>query len=295
MRSSMNRTSPLRRTASALSAALAVLAWFTAVFVWTSADRVTTASGFADVTVETIQSPDGVAAVRANLLSAVDAFAAARGYDLTASSRERISEGITDALSGAEFPALMGPAIERTREAYEAAPDGPITIDFAALRPIAVAKVEQVRPDLVKAIPPDAELSVTVQKDDVPEAASTVVGATDTLRVLPLWLLVGAVAMGALALLASGDRPRMLRVLGIASLVIALVPLVLRLAVPPLAASFTNAGTQGELVSTAASAVLGHWWIALIVCLGAGVLLLALAVWSGRQQPRRRAPTVLGR
>lgn len=295
MRSSANRTSPLRRIGAAVAVALAIVSWFGAVFVWTSADRVTTASGFADVTVQTIQSPDGVEAVRTNLLAAVDTFAAVRGYDLTASSRERIGEGITDALSDAQFPALMGPAIERAREAYEAAPDGPITIDFSALRPIAVAKVEQVRPDLVKAIPPDVDLSVTVQKADVPEAASTLVGATDTLRMLPLWLVLGTVVMGALALLASGNRPRTLRVLGIASLVIALVPLVLRLAVPPIAASFANAGTASELVSTATASVLGHWWIALIVCLGVGALLLAAGVYAGRQQPQRRAPTVLGR
>lgn len=295
MRSSANRTSPLRRIGAAVAVALAIVGWFGAVFVWTSSDRVTTASGFADVTVQTIQSPDGVDAVRTKLLTAVDTFAAVRGYDLTASSRERIGEGITDALADAQFPALMGPALERAREAYEAAPDGPITIDFSALRPIAVAKVQQVSPDLVKAIPPDADLTVTVQKADVPEAASTVVGASDILRTLPLWLVLGTVVMGALALLASGDRPRMLRVLGIASLVIALVPLVLRLAVPPIAASFANAGTESGLVSTATASVLGHWWIALIVCLGVGALLLAAGVYAGRQQPQRRAPTVLGR
>ena len=295
MRSSANRTSPARRIGAAAAAVLAIVAWFAAIFVWTGSDRVTTASGFADVTVQTIQSPDGVDAVRTNLLAVVDTVAAARGVDLTASSRERIGEGITDALSDAQFPALMGPAIERAREAYEAAPDGPITIDFSALRPIAVAKVQQVRPDLVKAIPPDADLSVTVQKRDVPEVASTVVGATDTLRMLPLWLVLGAVVMGALALLASGDRPRMLRVMGVASLVIALVPLVMRLAVPPIAASFAADGTQGGLVSTATAAVLGHWWIALIVCLGVGVLLLAAGIRAGRQQPQRRSPMVLGR
>lgn len=295
MRSSANRTSPLRRIGAAVAVALAIVGWFGAVFVWTSSDRVTTASGFADVTLQTIQSPDGVDAVRTKLLTAVDTFAAVRGYDLTASSRERIGEGITDALADAQFPALMGPAIERARAAYEAAPDGPITIDFSALRPIAVAKVQQVSPDLVKAIPPDADLTVTVQKADVPEAASTVVGASDILRTLPLWLVLGTVVMGALALLASGDRPRMLRVLGIASLVIALVPLVLRLAVPPIAASFANAGTESGLVSTATASVLGHWWIALIVCLGVGALLLAAGVYAGRQQPQRRAPTVLGR
>lgn len=295
MRSPVNRTSPIRRVGAAVAATLAIVGWFGAVFVWTSADRVTTASGFTDVTVQTVQSPEGVEAVSNNLLAAVDAFAAIRGFDLTASSRDRIGEGITDAVSDAQFPSLMGPAIERAREAYAAAPDGPITIDFSALRPVAVAEVQQVSPDLVKAIPPDADLSVTVQKADVPEVASTVVGATDTLRMLPLWLVLGTVLMGGLALLASGNRPRMLRVLGIASLVIAIVPLVLRLAVPPIAASFANEGTESSLVSTAAAAVLGHWWIALVVCLGVGALLLVAGVRAGRQQPRRRAPTVLGR
>ena len=76
MRSSANRTSPLRRIGAAVAVALAIVGWFGAVFVWTSSDRVTTASGFADVTVQTIQSPDGVDAVRTKLLTAVDTIAA---------------------------------------------------------------------------------------------------------------------------------------------------------------------------------------------------------------------------
>lgn len=294
MRSSANRTSPLRRVAATIAVALAIVAWFGAVFVWTTANRVTTASGFTGVTTETLQSPDGTASATAALLAAVDRFADATGYDLTASSREQISDGISEAISGADFPGLMGPAIERAREAYDAAPDGPITIDFAPLRPLAVAKVQQVRPDLVKAIPPDADLTVTVEKQDVPGVVSTIAGASDTLSWLPLWLLLGAALLGVIAVVASGNRPRMLRILGIASLVIAIVPIVLRLAVPPAVSSLVDAG-HGALVSTATTAVLGHWWISLIACVALGVVLIVAGRYAGRRQLPRRAPVILGR
>ncbi len=295
VRRSANRRSGPRRAAAAVAAALAIVAWFAAVFVWTTTGRVTSASGFASVAAQTIQSPEGAQATTAALLDSVTSYAASKGYDLTPSAREQISTQITAVIEDAQFPEIVGPALEDARQAYEAAPNGPITIDFSALRPIAVAKVQQVNPALVKAIPPDADLTVTVQKGDVPPAASTVAGAAGTLMWLPLWVALGAVLLGVLALWASGDRPRMLRVLGIGSLVIAVVPLVLFLAVPPITASFAQAGTPGDLASVGASAILGHWWISLIACLIIGVALLAGGIYAGRSRGQRRAPVVLGR
>ena len=295
VRRSANRRSGPRRVTAAVAAGLAIIAWFAAVFVWTTTARVTSPSGFASVAAQTIQSPEGAQATTEALLDSVTSYAASKGYDLTPSALEQIGTQITAVIEDAQFPEIVGPALQDARRAYEAAPDGPITIDLSALRPIAVAKVQQVNPALVKAIPPDADLTVTVQKGDVPPAASTVAGAAGTLMWLPLWLALGAVLLGVLAMWASGDRRRMMRVLGIGSLVIAVVPLVLFLAVPPITSSFAQAGTPSDLASVGASAILGHWWISLIACLVIGVALLVGGIHAGRSRGQRRPPLVLGR
>lgn len=295
VRRSANRRSGPRRVTAAVAAGLAIVAWFAAVFVWTTTARVTSPSGFASVAAQTIQSPEGAQATTEALLDSVASYAASQGYDLTPSALEQIGTQITAVIEDAQFPEIVGPALQDARRAYEAAPDGPITIDLSALRPIAVAKVQQVNPALVKAIPPDADLTVTVQKGDVPPAATTVAGAAGTLMWLPLWLALGAVLLGVLAMWASGDRRRMMRVLGIGSLVIAVVPLVLFLAVPPITSSLAQAGTPSDLASVGASAILGHWWISLIACLVIGVALLVGGIYGGRSRGQRRPPLVLGR
>ena len=76
-------------------------------------------------------------------------------------------------------------------------------------------------PGLGTAIPTDLDLTVTVPRQDVPGAASAIAGASSMLRWLPLWLLLGALGMGAVAIWASGDKARTLRWLGIASVAIA--------------------------------------------------------------------------
>ena len=292
----MNRRPSLARRITAIVAAgLATLAWLLAVFVWTSTSKVTETGGFAAVAVETMQSPDGTAALSDALLSNVDAYAKEKGYTLTPSARAQIEQSLTQVIDSAEFPQLLDPAIEQARAAYAAAPDGPITIDFASLRPLAVEKVQQVDPGLVSRIPPAGDLTITVQKQDVPPVLSAIEDAVNTLRWSPLWLLLITIVLGALALWASATRPRMLMGFGIASLVIALVPLAMYLAIPPITASVVDAGNPAELVSTATVAILSRWWVALLVTALVGVALIGAAIYLARRPAQRSGPVVLGR
>jgi hypothetical protein len=287
------RPSVMRRLLGAIAAALCVVAGLGAVVVWTSTARVTSASGFADVTVATIQSPSGSEALTDALMDRVIRFTASRDITLTDQGIADIRGQIQQQIQASEFPGIIGPAIERARQAYEAAPDGPLSIDFAALRPRAEQRVAAIDPGLAKAIPPSGDLVVTVGQDDVPSVASDVVGAMDTVRWLPVWLLLGAFLFGALAFAASPARPRTARRLGIAFLAVALAPLLMRLALPPAAASFVDAGVT-DVVSTATRAVLANWWIALIVSAGVGAALVGLSARSSRRPARRVPPVVLG-
>ncbi len=292
----MNRRPSVARRALCFTAGfLAVTAWLVAVVVWTSTARVTTASGFTDVTVETLQSPDGAAALTDALADKVTAFATARGFSVSAQAQADIRAQITQAIVAANFPDVVGPAIERAREAYQAAPDGPITFDFSALRAEAEARLQAVNPDLVRFIPPDRDLTVTVGKDDVPQVASDVAGATDSVSLLPLWLLLGTIVLAAVGFMASVDRGRTARRIGIAFVLVALVPLAMRLSVPPVVASFVDGAEASDVTSTATVAVLANWWIALVVSAAVGLALITASVWLSRGPARHTPPVVLGR
>lgn len=284
-----------RRVLAIVAAFIAGLAWLATVFVWTSTSRVADSGGFASVTTETIQSPAGTAAVTDALIGQVDAFATTQGFDLTPSARTQVETQLSGVLDSSQMPELMAPAIETAREAYAAAPDGPITIDFSSLRPLAVEKVQQVNPALVPRIPPDKDLVITVQKQDVPSVLATIESASGTFRWLPVWLLLGTIAFGALAIWASATRPRMLMGFGIAALVIALVPLAMRLAVPGIVASFVDAGNPADVVSAATVAVLSRWWVALLVSALIGAALIGWSLYAGRRPAPRSGPVVLGR
>ena len=104
-----------------VAAALCVLAWLAAVVVWTTAGRVTTDTGFAEVPIETVQSPPGAQAVTDALAQVVDEYAAARGVSLTPSSREIVRAQVEDDILGADLPELLGPAVQQARRAFEAA------------------------------------------------------------------------------------------------------------------------------------------------------------------------------
>lgn len=289
------RPSTARRVVGVAAGVLAVIAWLAAVLVWTSTARVTSASGFTDVTVETLQSPDGAAALTDALAGKVNAFATERGFTISPQAEADIRAQIEQVIAAADFPDAVGPAIERAREAYQAAPDGPITFDFSALRAQAEARVQAVNPDLVRFIPPDRDLSVTIGKDDVPPVASDVAGAVDTVSLLPLWLLLAAIVLGAVAFWASADRARTARRIGIAFVVIALVPLAMRFSVPPVVASFVDGSTASDVTGTATAAVLANWWIALVVSAAVGVALIGASAWLSRGPARRTPPVVLGR
>jgi hypothetical protein len=289
------RPSLARRVLGVLAGVLVVISWLSAVVIWTSTARVTTASGFTDVTVETLQSPDGATALADALTDKVIAFATARGFSVSAQAQADIRAQLTQAIVAASFPGVVGPAIERAREAFQAAPEGPLTFDFSALRAEAEARLGAVNPDLVRFIPPDQDLTVTVAKDDVPKVASDVAGATDLVSLLPLWLLIGTIVFGAVAFMASVDRARTARRIGIAFMLVALVPLIMRLSVPPVVASFVDGAQASDVTGTAAVAVLANWWIALIVSAAVGAVLIALSVWLSRGPVRRTPPVVLGR
>lgn len=289
-----SRMSPGRRIVVAIAVVLAVVVWALAVVGWTALGRVSSSGGFLDVTIETIQSPTGIEATSSAITAQVEQAASAHGDALTAQGRTTINTAVTAVLSNDDLGTYLGDGIEAARTAFEAHPDQGLTIDLSALRPQVVAQLSAVNPQLAARVPATGDLVVNVPAVNMPSG----IGTLNSLIVLArwlLWVLLGVtVLLLAIALLVSGDRARTLRRTGIAFMAVGILPLLMRLIIPPIVGGSID-GTPGAVAEVATSATIANWWIALVVTLVAGAVMIAAGVWL--RQPARGpgGPTVLGR
>lgn len=270
-----------------------MVAWLTTVILWTTASRVADQDGFVDVVIETIQSPAGLITVSDHVVAATVGFAKSQGRTLSADAQATVAGAITTVISGPTAGQYLRPTVARARDALLNAPDGPVTIDLADLRSQIETAIQQMTPTLPIVIPPVSGLTVTLPAADIPAVAKDIAHNANTIRALPLWLIVGGVVLISGAMLISGDRKRTARRIGIAFLVIAVVPLLLRLVVPPIVASIPSAGISSDVASVTATSLIANWWIALLVSVFVG-LALVVPTFVRHRGPRYRGPIVLG-
>jgi tryptophan-rich sensory protein len=286
----------LRRMRSALIvvALLGMLSWALGLITWTTFGRATTQGGFVDITVATIQSPAGVTASTNVIVAQVDTAAKAAGTVVSVSGNAAITAAVGQALAQPDLGNALSGGIAKARQALQDRPDADITIDVSALRDQIVARLQGTNPQLAAAIPAATDLTITVSAKDVPSEASTVASLLGIMKWTPLLLAIGALVLLGIGFLVTDDWTRTARHVGIGFLVLGILPILIRLIVPPLVAGAAS-GTQSDILEVAASATIANWWIALVVTLAIGAaLLVAGVVW--RQPTRSRSgPVVLGR
>lgn len=288
------RMSPGRRVLVAVAVTLAVVAWALAVVGWTALGRVSQQQGFLDVTVETIQSPTGLALTSSALATQVDQAATAHGDALTPQGRQTIETAITKVLSQDDLGQYLGQATEAARAAIETHPDDGITIDLGALRPLLATQLQQVNPQLAARVPPASDLVITVPPAQIPSGVSTLNSLLSAARWTPILLVAITIVLLAIGMLVSDDRARTFRRTGIAFMVVGILPLLMRLITPPVVGGSID-GNPGAVAQVATTATIANWWIALVITLVVGVAMVALGAWLRQPQRRPGGPTVLGR
>jgi hypothetical protein len=284
-----------RRLLLGVVATLGVLTWLIAVLTWTSFGRVTESGGFADVTVETIQSPAGLTGTADAVVTVVDAYAIGKGSSLSVAGESTLRGAVQSLLSQPDIGTLLVPAIDQARTRFEDRPDGGVTINLGAVRERLVTALDATAPQLASQIPPARDLTVTVTPEQVPSGVSTAAGALNTLRLLPLWLAIATIVLLGIGVLVTDDRARMARRLGIAFIAVGIVPILLRLIVPPIVGGAVGEGNAGDIATAATVATVANWWIALIVTVVIGVAMLVTGMLLRRPARARRVPIVLGR
>lgn len=289
-----SRMSPGRRVLLVVAVVIGVLAWAVAVMGWTALGRISTNAGFLDVTIETIQSPTGIEAASSALAAQVEQGAVAHGAALTPQGRQTIQSAVAAVLSQEDLGQYLEQGVSAARSAFEERPGDGITIDVSALRPQIVAQLETRNPQLAARVPPAGDLVVVIPPGSLPDGVGTVATLISMARWTPVVLVGVTVIFIALGLLVTDDRARTLRRTGVAFVLVGILPVLMRLIIPPVVGSAID-GTPGAVAEVAASATIANWWIALLVTVVVGAAL----VLAGRymRQPARApgGPTVLGR
>ncbi len=284
-----------RRLLLGVVATLGVLTWLLAVLTWTSFGRVTESGGFADVTVDTIQSPAGLTGTSDAVVTVVDTYVTGKGGSISVAGESTLRGAVQSLLSQPDIGTLLVPAIDQARTRFEDRPDGGVTINLGAVRERLVTALDATAPQLASQIPPAGDLTVTVTPEQVPSGVSTAAGALNTLRLLPLWLAIATIALLGIGVLVTDDRARMARRLGIAFIAVGIVPILLRLIVPPIVGGAVGEGNAGDIATAATVATVANWWIALIVTVVIGVAMLVAGMLLRMPVRGRQGPIVLGR
>lgn len=288
------RMSRGRRMVLVTVALLGMVAWTLGLIAWTTFGRASTSGGFVDITVETIQSPAGLTASTTAIVDQVDAAARQAGNAISAQGNAALTTAVGQVLGQPSLGAHLATGIDAARQALADHPDSAITIDVAALRDQIVARLQPVSPQLAASIPPASSLTITVTAADVPSGVSTAASVLALMKWVPLWLVIAAVILLGIGFLVTDDWTRTARRLGIAFIALGIVPVLIRLIVPPLVGGF-GSGTQADIIEVAAAATIANWWIALMVTLIVGIVLLAAGIVLRHPARAQSGPVVLGR
>jgi hypothetical protein len=288
------RMSTGRRILLVVVALIGMLAWTLGLITWTAFGRASTTGGFADITIETIQSPAGVAASSSAIVAQADAVAKAHGSVISAAGNAALSSAVAQVLAQPELGSRLGAGIDTARQALADRPDGGITIDVGSLRQQIVDRLQGTNPQLVAQIPPANDLTITVSSDQVPSAVSSAATILAIMAWTPVWLILATIIFLGIGFLITDDRSRTARHVGVAFIVLGIIPIVMRLIIPPLVGS-AGAGNTSDIIQVATTATVANWWIALVITLVIGGALLALGIVRRRPSRTQAGPVVLGR
>ena len=288
------RMSRGRRILLITVAVLGMLAWTLGLVAWTTFGRASTNGGFVDITVETIQSPAGLTASTDAIVTQVDAAARQAGNAISAQGNAAITTAVQQVLGQPDLGNALTAGIDAARQSLADHPDGDITIDVSALCDQIVARLQPTSPQLAAAIPPASDLIITVSASDVPSGVSTAASLLSFMTWVPLWLVIAAAVLLGIGFLVTDDWTRTARHVGIGFIIVGILPVLMRLIVPPLVGSAAS-GTQSDIVQVAAAATIANWWIALLATLVIGGALLAAGIVLRQPARGQSGPVVLGR
>lgn len=289
------RMSTGRRVLLIVVTVIGMLTWTVGVIGWTAFGRASDSGGFVDITVAAIQSPAGLSTTSSAIVSQVDAAAKSQGSAISAAGNAAITRAVEGVLAQPDLGNVLGEAIDNARQAFADRPDDGITIDVSAIRDQVVQRLQATNPQLAAQVPAAGNLTITVSPDQVPSGVSTAAGLLSLMKWLPIWLLIATIVFLGIGFLITDDRARTARRVGIAFIVVGIAPILMRLIIPPVVGGAVGEGSAGDIAQVATEATIANWWIALIITVVAGGVMLAAGIALRTSSRTKSGPVVLGR
>jgi hypothetical protein len=267
--------SPARSGLAGLLVGLAVLVWAAGMLIWMVESRVTDQERFSDIAVSAIRSEAGRDIVRDAVVDEVVAQAADRGVRLPARARAVVGAAAERVVASPAAEPLLRQSTDRLWEALLEDPDQVLRLDLEPLRPQIVQAVRAIDPLLVRFVPTEARFpAIEVPLSDRYPVVADIPSWVDAVQAARWVALLLAGGLIALALLASPHRPDTARRAGVLFLALAVVPVAMRLIVPPIVGAAAPDGDVGDLARGLAADLLGGWWVAALLTALLGLLLI---------------------
>jgi hypothetical protein len=275
----------MRAALAAVAGAAGVLAALAAAVLWTAGSVILDEDRFTERTVAALRTPEGQAAISARATAAVRGSAPVpEGLAAPA-----VREAVAGVVPTRAFAVAAAPAIRSARRSLLDRSGEAAAIDLATTRDLLAGRLAQIDPRLAGLLPAagaagDLRVATGVDARGLPadELSGRAPAATALLALAAAALIGLAVALAA--------RPaRAAAWAGAALLAGALVPVALRLALPPVAEDRV-APPDGALARRLAEGLLGGWAPATAALAAAGLALLVGGLLSARRRPRPRSP-----
>lgn len=277
----------MRAVLVVLAAAVGIVAALAAAVLWTAGHDLFDEGRFTQRTVAALQTPAGREAIAGHVAALVRSETPAI---VPTALIDQATGAAVDRVAGQPaFAAVLTPAVEAAHRALLDLSDHPATINLGSVRDVVARELAAIDPRLPALLPAastarQVTISTGIDAPGVP--ASALEGKVPQVVAL---LAVAAAALIGIAV-AVAERPALAACgIGIVLALSALVPVVLRFALPAVAGSRVRP-PDDALARLLAADLLSGWVAAAVALALAGLTLAAAGLVAIRRHPPRRRP-----
>lgn len=235
---------------------------------------VTQSDRFGDVASRVVASPRGADVIAPIVTRRLEALSAQSGVPLPTAGQDAVRRAVRSAITRPGFRDAVRPDLVRAHEDLLTRPEDGLAIPTSSTRPAVVSAFDAAVPGAGSAVPSASQFPVITVP--VNSAAQPALRAVHSLGERWALALVALILSGAVAIGVSPRPARTARAMGVSVALLAVVPPLIRWALPPLAEMATRE-TYGPLSRAFADELTASWGTVSIWTAAAGIVMAIVA------------------
>ncbi|MGD9696003.1 MAG: hypothetical protein AB7V42_10130 [Thermoleophilia bacterium] len=270
----------MRSGLGGLLAGIGVLLALIAALLWTGGRDALDEGRFADRGVEALSTPEGEAAIVARLRAMAQARLPA---SVVAAAPRLIDRAVAEIVRRPGFAPAMRPALRAAHRVMITEAGEPVVIDLGGLRPLLARELAALDPRLPRLLPPSSSFEGVEVATGLRPTGLPIDRLEGEVPVIALVLALAAAGFLAIGIAISRRPPRAAAAAGIALVLLAALPGLVRYGLPAAARDLIDPPNDA-LAGRLAEALLGGWVVATIAMALAGAALVAGAALTSRRR-----------